>query len=149
MSYFYICHCGNTNSPHNFKHSFVKTSKVLRKNKNNLEYFVFDSKLFPEFTKTKCKIENCNSLESIHDGEIIEHAYEPKEIKYKKIKLSLPQDSICNICHILLKHHFVKENLSLKNNHCFKTKLKISSNTKDDEIFIIDYEDDDKKIEWK
>jgi hypothetical protein len=141
MQSFYICHCGNTESPHNFRHAFQKTANIHR-NKNQLEeFFELDAHDFPESLGTKC--EKCNALAGIHETPGLEHKYIPTEYKYRNVKMVIPTDSVCNKCSIVLsQHHTVMT-------HHFVTKVYIKNKSDNDNIFILHPDDEDKKIIWQ
>lgn len=132
---FYICHCGNTNFPHNFRHPFEKLCKVI--NKDNI--FTLNALDFPLKKDSKCSVPNCNAIASVHDSVALPHKYIPQEYSYREIKLTLPENSYCHKCKIFILNH-------KKQNHHFTTKVNIKNLNDTDKVFICHPEDEDIKI---
>jgi hypothetical protein len=144
MSVFYICHCGNLEKPHNFRHPYESIAKVERKcDQMNREYFVIDASVFPERLTTRCGVENCFAVPGIHGTPNLEHKYVPIEYKYREINVVLPGDSQCNKCvNMLSKHRSVMT-------HNFTTKILVENKGETDRVTVMDPEDEDIKIIWQ
>jgi len=147
---FHICHCGNKEDNHNFRHAFEGKIPVRIKNSG----FILDAKDFSEKTLSKCTVPNCNASKELHDTEIITHSYKPKKIRYRHVVFCLPPDTVCqwkaqnsyehqsNDCSVTLENHD-----SVMTHH-FTTSVLIKNRHKHDVIDILDPEDEDTKILW-
>jgi len=140
MSTFYICcHCGYPRHNHNFRHE-ISEIKVYRVKNQSEERFSVDAKMFPLCKATRCAKGGCNGVIGIHGTTVLEHKYIPVEYSYRNIRMVLPVDSICNKCKIVIsKHNSVMT-------HHFTTNVIIENLRDNDKIFIIDPEDEDRKI---
>lgn len=141
MTTFHICHCGNINYPHNFRHSFEGLIEVSRVKDEFGDVYSFDSDKYPVVIKKKCSKDDCNYSKPIHGSSVLPHEYVETEVKYREIKFTVPPDTQCRICKILLKEHHKVET------HHFKTKV-IFRKEKDDIIKIV-HRDNDRKIIWE
>ena len=142
---FYICHCGNTQNNHNFRHPYQNIANVKRDTYDTFkECFFINANDFPIKTNTRCAKPNCSANISLHGTEIIPHQYEPLEYKYRHINLTLPNDTMCNEkkCKQLKDH----ENVIT---HHFTTKVFIENLNENDIVMIHDPKDEDIKIIWK
>jgi hypothetical protein len=93
----------------------------------------FDSLVTPPV----CSI--CNRPEPEH----IHHAFIPLEYTYRKINFTVPEETVCNTCHLPLSDHY--ENST----HVFKTMLTIENIKKEDIVTISDPNYDDLQISYK
>jgi hypothetical protein len=144
MTTFYICHCGNLETPHNFRHTYKKTAKVERKiGPMGKEYFEIDACDFPEHTTSMCSIENCKAVPGIHETPNLEHKYIPLEYSYRDVILVLPEDSRCNKCPVVVSKH-----QSVMTHH-FTTKIFVENKKEMDRVTIVHPEDEDIKIIWQ
>lgn len=142
---FYICHCGNTSEPHNFRHRYEKVAKVTRNiDADCNEYYSLNADNFPTKIGTRCSKSECSSDISIHGTEILGHKYEPKNYTYREVKLTLPENAQCNRskCKSLKEHKDVMT-------HHFTTKVIIENLNETDIVTITDPKDEDIKIIWK
>jgi hypothetical protein len=142
MSTFYICCiCGHQKDNHNFRHLFSEIP--VQRLKNVTESFTLDSKLYPVSKSTKCGKEGCNGVIGIHNTPGLEHHYIPVEYTYRIVKLVLPGDTSCNKCKTTIdKHNTVMT-------HHFTTKVIVQNKEQNDQIFITNPEDEDKKVIWE
>jgi hypothetical protein len=142
---FYICHCGNTPSNHNFRHPYEKIAVVSRDiDEDCNEYFIINAEDFPLKTGTRCGKPDCTGDIGRHGTILLAHAFEPVSYTYREIKLSLPSDTQCNQnnCKQLKDHRDVMT-------HHFTTKVVVQNKQDSDIVTIIDPEDEDIKIIWK
>ena len=138
MSIFYICHCGNVEKHHNFKHPFREAIKI--NHNEQLNSFELDANQFQTLNSTKCRKEDCKAVQSLHETLTIAHKYIPVEYTYRNIKFVLPLYTKCIKCDIELdKHNTVMT-------HSFTTKVHIHNKKESDKVFILHPEDEDKKI---
>lgn len=141
MSSFYICHCGNTEDNHYFKHEYLPTCNVIRNRDNKEDIFELDANFFPTKTKIKCSNIECRYDKNIHNSDIVKHEFIPKEFNYRCINLTIPSDTRCNYfgeerCAYTLKDH--KKVMT----HHFKTKVIIHNKADSDIVCICDSDDD-------
>ena len=143
MSTFHICsYCGYPKDNHNFRH-LISEIPVHRVKKQDTEYFIVDANLYPVSKSTKCGKQGCNGVIGIHNTPGLEHTYIPVEYTYRMVQLVLPSDTTCNKCNITTsKHNTVMT-------HHFTTSVSVQNKDVNDRIFIINPEDEDKKVIWE
>ena len=139
MSTFNICcGCGYPKDNHNFRH-IISEIPVTR----DEDCFTVDANLYPVCKSTKCGKEGCNGVIGIHNTPGLEHHYIPVEYTYRTVQLVLPSDTSCNKCKVKIdKHNTVMT-------HHFITKVYIQNREVNDKIFIMNPEDEDKKVIWE
>ena len=139
MSTFNICCvCGYPKDNHNFRH-IISEIPVTR----DEDCFTVDANLYPVCKSTKCGKEGCNGVIGIHNTPGLEHHYIPVEYTYRTVQLVLPSDTSCNKCKVKIdKHNTVMT-------HHFTTKVYIQNREVNDKIFIMNPEDEDKKVIWE
>lgn len=139
MSTFNICcHRGYPNDDHNFRHN-ISEIQIRRDD----DCFTVDANLYPVSKSTKCAKEGCNGVIGIHNTPGLEHYYIPVEYSYRKVQVVLPIDTSCNKCKVAIdKHHTVMT-------HHFTTKVYIENRQIHDQIFIMNPEDQDRKVIWE
>lgn len=138
MSY-NICHCGNTCENHNFRHPFQEVTNVFFQDK----HYVINASDFPVKTSTKCTAGDCVALPSLHDTLTLKHKYVPVEYTYREINFTLPIDSYCVVCNMMLKNH------GKVMTHIFTVEMKILNKEEYDKLNVIHPEDEDIKITVK
>jgi hypothetical protein len=154
-----ICHCGNVETNHEFKHAFTAVDTCIISKTDNITTIRMDANNFPVKTKEKCSVANCNLPQKLHNYKINtpnlfikkpteytilgEHEYIPQILFYREIKLTIPDDIQCNTCKLTLKTH---KNIE-KENHNFRIKVEVLNIKNTDKIFITD-RDDEQKIDW-
>lgn len=141
---FYICHCGNTANPNNFRHQFQALIEVSREKDDLGDLYKLDTTNYPIHTKKKCgnpAFQPCNYSKPIHGSSVLPHEYIESENKYREIKFTLPPDTECRNCKIELKEHHKVET------HHFTTKV-ILNREKDDIVKIV-HKDNERKILWE
>lgn len=143
MSKFYICrNCGYPESNHNFRHAFSEIA-VQRLTNADTESFTVDANLYPVCNSTKCGKEGCNGVVGIHNTPGLQHSYIPVEYTYRTIKLVLPGDTSCNKCKVKIdKHNTVMT-------HHFLAKVSVENRGDNDQVFIMNPEDEDRKVIWE
>lgn len=139
MSTFNICRgCGYPKDNHNFRHTISEIS--VRRDEH---CFTVDANLYPVCKSTKCGKEGCNGVIGIHNTPGLEHHYIPVEYSYRTVQLVLPSDTSCNKCGVKIdKHNTVMT-------HHFTTKVYIENREANDKVFIMNPEDEDKKVNWE
>jgi hypothetical protein len=134
--------CGYPKDNHNFRH-LISEIPVQRVKNHDTEFFTVDAILYPLSKSTKCGKEGCNGVIGIHNTPGLEHSYIPVEYTYRTVQLVLPVDTSCNKCKVKIdKHNTVMT-------HHFTTKVFIENRQVNDKIFIINPEDEDKKVIWE
>lgn len=143
MKTFYICYCGNPKDSHNFRHIYVETSKVERKEST----FYLDACKFPVKQGDKCSVPNCSALKSLHQTKVLDHEYQPEKFEYREIRLCIPKDTVCKKCSLTLEEHFVKSEPN-KNvmSHSFAVGMDVTNKKETDKLIPFDREDEDRKI---
>lgn len=141
---FYICHCGQPETNHDFlRHTFSKTAVVKRDLDEKMnEYFIIDINDFPLKEKDKCEKSNCVAGEKIHNTELVNHKYVPIKFTYRKAIFSIPYDALCNAqgCGKIFGMHNVK--------HKFQTSIKFLNKIENDIIIITDPDGDEISIDF-
>ncbi len=148
---YFICHCGNGQNNHNFRHTFEKMVRVKYKykTKNNVTYKVFqlNANDFPKLLGQEgCTVPQCGKNEAYHEDKHIKHKYQPgKKFIYKHIKFVIPPDTVCRIpgCGVNIIDH--EEVLT----HPFTTKVVIINKNKRDKVTIEHPDDDELPIIWE
>lgn len=139
MSTFNICcGCGYPKTNHNFRHPISEIQ--VRRDEDS---FTVDANLYPVCKSTKCGKEGCNGVIGIHNTPGLEHHYIPVEYTYRIVRVVLPSDTKCNKCKVTIdKHNTVMT-------HHFTTKVFVNNREGNDQIFIMNPEDEDKKVIWE
>lgn len=138
---FIFCYCGNSDTPHNFRHEFEPIIFIDKNRDKKGDFFVIDAEDFKGQTMFgKCIVPQCNASKALH-GTIIKHDYSPSEEYIKRdIKFTIPLDTLCRVCNKDLENHN-----SL--NHIFTTLIKVKNLGKYDEVHIKG-KTDDQNISW-
>lgn len=138
---FYICHCGNTQDNHYFRHAFEKCCLVVCEKHNDIENFILNADNYPVKTGEKCSIPNCTGKINIHETILLNHKYIPISYNYREIKFSIPKDAKCHYknCKKLSEHSNVMT-------HHFTTKVTILNKKDNDIVSLFDKDDEDIKI---
>jgi hypothetical protein len=142
MSEIEICHCGNTEDNHNFRHVFSPSTTIrVEEKKDGQTVFTVNANDFKSHKKEgKCSVPQCSGPKGIH-GTIIKHEYKPSEMwEYRNILFRIPDDTCCNECYGSLKGH---KSLT----HVFTTKVVVENKTEYDIVTIKGI--DDEKIKWE
>lgn len=138
---FYICHCGNTEDNHYFRHPFKKCCLVVSETQDGLEKFTLNADDFPVKKAEKCSTPNCTGKISIHETILLNHKYTPVSYEYREVKFTLPKGTRCHYqnCKTLEEHSSVMT-------HHFTTKVILLNKKEDDIISLVDKDDEDIKI---
>lgn len=138
---FYICHCGNTEDNHYFRHPFQKCCLVLSQTQDGLTTFTLNADNFPLQKGEKCSTPNCTGKISIHETILLNHKYTPTSYQYREVKFSIPEGTLC--CYPKCKT--LKEHSGVMTHH-FTTKVIVLNKKEDDIVSIINRDDEDQKI---
>jgi hypothetical protein len=147
-SNFYItcASCGYPENNHNFRHIFKKS--ILEQVYN---IFYTDCNQYPFQEKEICGQDQCSGKKFIH-GSIIQHEYIPKIIKYRNIKIYIPDNAEC--CHSDCKDS--EANRTVENHvpnpfkpptHKFTVNLFLKNKQENDIISVVSK--NDVKIDYK
>lgn len=142
MKPFYICYCGNTSDPHNFRHPYTETTCVERCGST----FILDASKYPKKQGDKCSVPNCSALKSLHQTKVLDHEYKAEKFEYREIRLCVPENTVCKKCSLTLKEHFEIKEKDKAMTHPFCIGLQIKNKEESDKIFVFDKEDEDRKI---
>ena len=140
---FYICHCGNTEDRHYFRHPFERVASVTREQTaEEGEWYGLNALDFPEKSKVKCAISECTAGGALHETEVVRHAYNPRSYLYRDVRLSLPKDAVCNHkkCKVVLQDHRAVQT------HRFMTRVVVANRQELDVVEVSYPEDEDIKI---
>lgn len=139
-----LCHCGNPENSHNFRHPVTPTvlvEKYMEEQKG--EFFVVnavDFKTQKVLAGDKCMFEQCNAGKLLH-GPVIKHDYIPSKMYEKRVvKFTLPLSTLCRTCNVTLQEH---QSLT----HIFHTYVVVKNKGAKDEV-VIRGKTDDQKIKW-
>lgn len=142
-----LCHCGQGQTPHKFRHNFEETIYVYEENG---KWFLDVSKV-PDKKGKKCKVTECKAVKEQHV--FMNHPFDPIEYSYKDIKIKLPENTICKghewseekekiPCNVLIsEHHNVQT-------HPFQIWIEIKNRMPDDKLKIV-YNEYDEKVKIK
>ena len=152
-----ICHCGNTENPHRFRHEFTPSMTVDKWKDDGGYFFKIDADDFKgKEIEGRCKFSQCGRVKHMHvekteeerkrDAEkteeeklrddlnglrpLLGHEFEPGDVVYSRtINFTIPLDTVCRACEQNLANH---ESLT----HAFTTKVLIDGRTKHDVVTI-------------
>jgi hypothetical protein len=148
---FEICHCGQTDTPHFFRHPYKPVALVRRRELSNGTQFLIDVSGFPEEKGECCSVSGCTASKYLHgtktmrdpDGKC--HEYVPNYYKYRKINFMVPEDTPCNVkdCGVNIASH------DKVDTHHFKTKIIFKGKFEKDQITVTNPVDEDRKVVWQ
>jgi len=141
---FDICHCGNVDKPHYFRHPYQRVTTVCRIRCRDSSAYRLLAGDFPVQDGTRCIAGNCVALPAVHNTPTLPHMYVPQAYTYREVKFTLPLNAVCTNCHQELKDH--KEG---HQSHIFSVKLDIIGLNDTDVVTIVHPDDEDIKVRWE
>jgi hypothetical protein len=138
-----LCHCGNPERSHNFRHPVTPTIFVEKYADEKGEFFVIDTSDFkPQkvLAGDKCAFPQCNSGKLLH-GPVIKHEYVPSGTYEKRVvRFTLPHETLCRTCNVTLEEH---KSLT----HVFTTYVDVKNKGEHDEV-VIRGKTEDQTVTW-
>lgn len=130
-----ICSCGNSDSPHQFKHPYLPTVKV-----SIGTIYQLDATQFPKVEELRCSYPQCKFSKELHSSiysdeekallakEKIEvHDFKGTTVEYRMVNFTVPLEATCLYCFLSLEEHE-------KSNHIFVAPVVVLNRGKNDVV---------------